>query len=234
MSYTIDSITNNTDVAALISFSLGGKLNGRIVKHAMALVNEELRATRTDKGEDGVEAINEALAGLEARKANSKFLKSTGLDDQRIDHRAELAHCLAALEALMDIDGVRTPSLMETFQGVIVRDQRKMAARSDAIAAAARLDANELSKRRERRNSVRMDNTIQAVHLALDFVESVEPDHHGEPVNFHTMVDEAVQSARKSVVGNPYASEEQMLSDLTILNAFEDEFGASGSDEEAA
>lgn len=232
--YNIDSITGNTDVAALISFSLGGKLNGRIVKHAMALANEELRATRTERGEGGVEAVNEALAGLEARAANSKFLQSTGLSDQRVDHKQQLAYCLAALEALMDIDGVRTPSLMETFQGVITRDQQKMAARSDAITAAARLDANELSKRRERRNSVRTENTIQAVHLALDFVESTEPDHHGEPANFHTMVDEAVQSARKSVVGNPYASEDQMLSDLTILNAFEDEYGVSGSDEEAA
>lgn len=219
MSITIHDLKDlDENTLSMISFSLIGKTNGRIVRHSMAIQNQ--RGHEVSEDEVSIDHFNNLEAAAEELLANKEFLNNAGVT--QVDHQQELARWLGVLEVMASrtADG---PSLVETFKGVINNVHNKFTMTDEQAKTAAQASGQSedtLKAMFNRRRSEQVAQSAEAVTRALHVVENTEAEIE-TPEGFEEVYLASIQSGKKAALKTA-SSVEDFIASATMLKAVED------------
>lgn len=216
MSFTINDIRDiDADTLQMVGFSLGGKINGRIVSCAMSLANKELNV-------GGVDGYNDFLAELQAVEDSSEAISNMGFEP-RMDKQKELA-CWVGARTLLIEAGQKPSPLSESFAFILNRTQNKELCKDDEaekLAKLAGMSADDICKTFEARKERDVERTKDTIRKAMQIVADVIPDTTTNPPGLEELVLESIQSGRKSAI-KMADNAEDALGSLMLLKIFED------------
>ena len=125
MNKLLDTIWTWADSAAkdLLSYSLMGKLNGRLISYAMRVANETLNETTTN----GIDGFNELMTDMNATLASMDFMSNAGLPQK--SNREQLQAWANAYVLTTQAGFIPNPTLSDSLRFMLKNSMEQAAAK---------------------------------------------------------------------------------------------------------
>lgn len=200
-----------------LSFPLAGKTNGRIIRHAMRVLNKEQRQAHSAIS---IDDLNDFETELRQMEADNDASDKMGLEV--IDDRDQLQRWLGVRSRLVTAGADPSP-ISESFSYMVQREAEKHAVddvQVQDLVRAMRLSKEDvlamLKRRQSRAIGSTMDRCKQAMQLINEVGESFET-----PEDFAEVYQSCFDSARKAALGRANSTADA-IDTVALLNLMED------------